>query len=66
MPILESTDHVTPRSALRHRLIGDDATRQKPIVSVGATPVVQRASRLLYALNKDLQNRGDEARKLRP
>src|SRR5258708_19203914 len=34
------------KSDLRHRLIGDDATRQKPIVSVGATPVVQRASRL--------------------
>src|SRR5260221_4537717 len=46
MPVLESTDHVPPRSALRHRPIGDDATRQEPIVSTGATPVVQRASRL--------------------
>src|SRR5260370_32444579 len=46
MPVLESTDNLTPRSALRHRPIGDDATRQEPIVSTGATPVVQRASRL--------------------
>jgi hypothetical protein len=46
MPVLESTDNLTPRSALRHRPIGDDATKQEPIVSTGATPVVQRASRL--------------------
>ena len=46
MPVLESTDNLTPRSALRHRPIGDDAPRQEPIVSTGATPVVQRASRL--------------------
>src|SRR6266481_8476939 len=46
MPVLFATDHVPPRSALRHRPIGDDATRQEPIVSTGATPVVQRASRL--------------------
>ena len=46
MPVLESTDQVPPRSALRHRPIGDDATRQEPIVSTGATPIVQRASRL--------------------
>src|SRR5216683_1369665 len=46
MPVLESTDNLTPRSALRHRPIGDDAIRQGPIVSTGATPVVQRASRL--------------------
>ena len=46
MPVLESTDNLTPRSALRHRPIGDDATRQEPGVSTGATPVVQRASRL--------------------
>src|SRR5258708_22423943 len=46
MPLLESTDNLTPRSARLHRQIGDDATRQEPIVSTGATPVVQRASRL--------------------
>jgi hypothetical protein len=46
MPVLESTDNLTPRSALRHRPIGDDATKQEPVVSTGTTPVVQRASRL--------------------
>src|SRR5260370_37284705 len=46
MPVLESTDHVPPRSALRHRPIGDDATRQEPGVSTETTPVAQRASRL--------------------
>src|SRR5215470_13818336 len=46
MPVLESTDNLTPRSALRHRPIGDDATGQEPIVSTIASPVVQRASRL--------------------
>ena len=45
MPVLFATDHVPPRSALRHRPIGDDARGQEPIVSTGATPVVQRASR---------------------
>jgi hypothetical protein len=46
MPVLTTTDHVPPRSALRHRPIGDDATRQEPGVSTGTTPVAQRASRL--------------------
>src|SRR5258708_14506777 len=46
MPVLTTTDHVPPRSALRHRPIGDDATRQEPVASTGAPPVVQRASRL--------------------
>lgn len=46
MPVLESTDNLTPRSALRHRPIGDDATKQAPGASTGPTPVVQRASRL--------------------
>src|SRR5260370_27657000 len=46
MPVLESTDHVPPRSALRQRPIGDDATRQEPGVSTETTPVAQRASRL--------------------
>ncbi len=46
MPVLKSTDQVPPRSALRHRPIGDDAARREPVVSTGATPLVQRASRL--------------------
>src|SRR5260221_1688276 len=46
MPVLFATDHVPPRSALRNGPIGDDATRQEPIVSTETTPVVQRASRL--------------------
>src|SRR5260370_42070851 len=46
MPVLFATDHVPPRSALRHRPIGDDATRQEPIVSTETTPIAQRASRL--------------------
>ena len=46
MTVLFATDHVPPRSALRHRPIGDDATRQEPGVSTGTTPVAQRASRL--------------------
>src|SRR5258708_35678534 len=46
MPVLESTDQVPPRSALRHRPSGDDAARREPVVSTGTTPLVQRASRL--------------------
>src|SRR5258708_27362483 len=46
MPMLFATDHVPPRSALRHRPIGDDATRQELGVSTETTPVAQRASRL--------------------
>jgi len=46
MPVLFATDHVPPRSALRHRPIGDDATRQEPGVSTGTTPVAQRAPQL--------------------
>jgi hypothetical protein len=46
MPVLTTTDHVPPRSALRHRPIGDDATRQEPGVSTETTPIAQRASRL--------------------
>jgi hypothetical protein len=48
MPVLESTNEITPRSALRHRPIGDDTARsgKGPMIpSTGATPVVQRASR---------------------
>src|SRR5258708_17724718 len=46
MPVLTTTDHVPPRSALRSRPIGEDATRQERGVSTGTTPVAQRASRL--------------------
>src|SRR5215469_13869725 len=46
MPVLESTDNLTPRSALRHRPIGDNATKQEPGASTGTAPVAQRASRL--------------------
>jgi hypothetical protein len=49
MPVLESTDEITPRSALRHRPIGDDTARAgkgSAAPSTGAAPVAQRASRL--------------------
>lgn len=49
MPVLESTDEITPRSALRHRPIGDDAGRGgkgSAVPSTGTVPVAQRASRL--------------------
>ena len=49
MPVLESTDEITPRSALRHRPIGDDAARSgkgSAAPSIGTVPVAQRASRL--------------------
>jgi len=49
MPVLESTDEITPRSALRHRPIGDDTARSgkgSAAPSPGTTPVAQRASRL--------------------
>src|SRR6516162_6726582 len=48
MPVLESTNEITPRSALRHRPIGDDTARpgkEPAMPSTGTTPVVQRASR---------------------
>ncbi len=45
MPVLESTDHITPRSALHHRPIQDDADQS---AATGITPVVQRASRLRF------------------
>jgi hypothetical protein len=47
MPVLESTDNITPRSVLRHRPIGDDGT-QAGLYAKGktaVTPVAQRASR---------------------
>lgn len=49
MPVLESTDEITPRSALRHRPIGGDAGRGgkgSAVPSTGTVPVAQRASRL--------------------
>jgi hypothetical protein len=45
MPVLESTDRVMPRSALRHRPIESDVDQQG-ITNI--TPVVQRASRLRF------------------
>jgi hypothetical protein len=48
MPVLESTDEITPRSVLRHRPIGDKTakTGAEPIIPTGTTPIVQRASRV--------------------
>ncbi len=40
MPVLEATDSLTPRSALRHHHIEVDSA------ATGITPVVQRTSRL--------------------
>ncbi len=48
MPVLESTNEITPRSVLRHRPIGDDTAKSgkgSAIPSAGVTPVAQRASR---------------------
>src|SRR5579884_3848029 len=47
MPILETSDNVTPRSVLRHRPIEGDATKAglRSNVTTAATPIVQRASR---------------------
>src|SRR5947209_13101383 len=50
MPILETSDHVTPRSVLRHRPIEGEADKSgksgpHEIVTTAATPIVQRASR---------------------
>src|SRR5436305_10450041 len=49
MPVLESTEFTTPRSALRHRPIGNDGKHQEKR-STGTdvptpTPIVPRASR---------------------
>ena len=48
MPVLETTDKITPRSALRHRPItGDDALKEpNPVVVNPTAPIVKRASRL--------------------
>ncbi len=47
MPILETSDAITPRSAIRHRPIGKDTSRtgKQSIVTNATTPIVQRASR---------------------
>ena len=47
MPILETSDNITPRSVLRHRPLEGDAAKSGPrtIVTTAATPIVQRASR---------------------
>jgi len=48
MPVLETTDKIIPRSALRHRPIADNAAQkeQNPTVTNPTTPIVKRASRL--------------------
>jgi len=48
MPVLETTDKITPRSALRHRPIKDDGALKEPNPGVTnpTTPIVKRASRL--------------------
>lgn len=55
MPVLESTDSITPRSVLRHRSIENDADRQgkRPATMTGITPVAQRASRLRTPQTED-------------
>jgi hypothetical protein len=47
MPVLESTDEITPRSVLRHRPIGDKAAAPgaNSDTSTNTTPIAQRASR---------------------
>lgn len=47
MPVLESTEFTTPRSALRHRPIGNDDKHQEkhPTGTDKPKPIVQRASR---------------------
>jgi hypothetical protein len=46
MPVLETIDNITPRSAVRHRPIADDAARSRkrptPIAASPITPVAQR------------------------
>ena len=48
MPVLESSDAITPRSALHHRPIGNDETyaERRSARKAVVTPIVQRASRL--------------------
>lgn len=55
MPVLESTDSITPRSVLRHRPIEGDTDRQgrRPATMVGITPVAQRASLVRHKQTED-------------
>lgn len=46
MPVLESTDNLSPRSALRYRPLEDAQRSKRSIVTTAAHPVVQRASRI--------------------
>jgi len=48
MPVLETTDEITPRSVLRHRPIGDKkvASGTETAISTGTSPIAQRASRV--------------------
>jgi len=48
MPVLESTDEITPRSVLRHRPIGIKTATSgtESILPTSTTPVAQRASRV--------------------
>ena len=45
MPVLESTEFTTPRSALRHRPIGDEGAKPGKPTTNAPIPPVQRASR---------------------
>ena len=48
MPVLESTDEITPRSVLRHRPIGDKTAQSgtESVIPTTTTPIAQRASRV--------------------
>jgi len=48
MPVLETTDEITPRSVLRHRPIGDKKVTPgtESVISTGTSPIAQRASRV--------------------
>ena len=48
MPVLKSTDEITPRSVLRHRPIGDKIAQSGTgsVIPTSTTPVAQRASRV--------------------
>jgi len=48
MPVLETTDDITPRSVLRHRPIGDKKVTPgtESVISTGTSPIAQRASRV--------------------
>ncbi len=63
MPVLESTDHITPRSILPHRPIIDESKKsgKKKATTSVIPPVAQRASRLTQKQTeeKDLENEKD-------